>query len=241
MTTTAQPVIAGHAVITPDLSNPKVGQPTVVAFFQPDHTVLLTLAFVTGIGPVDEITGHPTLSVVFPRQPADGRVLGSVRWSDAFDRVTGVQHYSHPDAQDGKLAIAWGGDGDIEIGDAPQIPQPEGNASNPIYDRHELNEQPSTSAVTAESLIAQRGQAPEGAHLSPLTSEAGEVHDATVAPKPTDDGIPGPGAAEAVPAAAVTGEQAAPPAPETPGVTWGTPGAAAQEAVDPAGQTPAGD
>lgn len=190
MATTATPRLAGHTVITPDLSKPKIGQPTVVAFFQPDHSVLLTLAFVLAIGPVDEQTEEPTLTVAYPKQPADDRKLGSVRWADAFERVTGVQHYTHPDAREGKLAIAWGGDGDIEIGNAPEIPQPEGDAQNPIFARQDLQPASTEAAELQEAIIAQRGQAPEGAHLSPATSEAGETHDATVAPKEPTQGIP---------------------------------------------------
>lgn len=182
----ATPTIAGHTVITPDLSKPEIGQPTVVAFFGGDHTVKLSLAHVLAIGPVDPVTGHPTLTVAYPSQPADPRKLGTPRWSDAFDRVTGVQHYSHPDAKDGKLSIAWGGDGDIEVENVPELPTPAGDGANPVYQRQDLEVPNLAAATNAEAIIAQRGQAPEGSHLSPATSEAGTTHDATVAPAAPD-------------------------------------------------------
>ncbi|HEV2174012.1 MAG TPA: hypothetical protein VGR71_10610 [Nitrospira sp.] len=187
-TTTASPdPTVTRTIVTPDLSKPEIGQPTLVAFFGADHIVKLSLAHVLSIGPVEPETGEPTLTVAFPTpatdaQPVDARKLGSVRWSDAYTRATGVQHFSHPDVKSGKAAIAWGGDGAIEILEAPEIPQPEGAGSvdNPIYQRHELDQEPAPTAVN-EALLAQHGKAPEGAHLSPATSEAGATHDATVA------------------------------------------------------------
>lgn len=169
-----------RTIITPDLSKPAVGQPTLVTFFDSDHMVRLSVGHVLSVGPKDETTGEPTLTIAFPNQPADERKLGSVRWSDAYTRVTGVQHYTHPDVRSGKLSIAWGGDGAIEVDNAPAIPQPAGNAENPIFARQELHVEPSTAAVQAEAINAQHGKAPEGAHVSPLTSEAGQTHDATV-------------------------------------------------------------
>jgi hypothetical protein len=181
MATAVKPTLAGHTVITPDLAKPKVGQPTVICFFGADHTVMLSLATVLAIGPVDPVTEEPTLSLVYANDPADPQKLGTVRWYEGFTRATGVQHYSHPDARDGKLSVAWGGDGDIEIDAVPSIPQPEGTGvENPIFARQELDTPPSTAAVQAEALAAQRGNAPEGSHTSPLTSEAGATHDAVV-------------------------------------------------------------
>lgn len=172
-----------RTIITPDLSKPVIGQPTLVAFFGSDHKVTLSLAHVLAIGPVDELTNEPTLTVAYPSTPADERKLGNVRWSDAYDRVTGVQHFTHPDAKSGKLSIAWGGDGDIEILSAPELPQPEGAGSvaNPIFERQELTEPKGTSAAVSEALAAQQGKVPEGAHVSPATSEAGSTHDGTIA------------------------------------------------------------
>lgn len=177
-----------RTIITPDLSKPEIGQPTLIAFYNADHTVKLTVAHVLAIGPADAATGQPTLTVAYPAEPFDARKLGSVRWGDAYARVTGVQHYTHPDVKDGKLSIAWGGDGAIEVDSVPEIPQPEGKGSteNPIYQRQELQE-PQASTEVNEAIIAQRGQAPEGSHLSPATSEAGETHDATV-PAPSAPG-----------------------------------------------------
>jgi hypothetical protein len=172
-----------RTIITPDLSKPQVGQPTLVAFFGGDHTVKLSLAHVLSIGALDPITGEPTLTVAYPTQPADERKLGNVRWADAYTRATGVQHFSHPDVKAGKVAVAWGGDGAIEILSAPEIPQPEGAGSveNPIFQRQELKEETASTAIH-EAIAAQRGQVPEGSHVSPATSEAGTTHDATVAP-----------------------------------------------------------
>lgn len=184
-TALAQPdPVIRRTIVTPDLSKPAVGLPTLVAFFGGDHTVLLSLAHVLSVGPVDPATNEPTLTVAFPTRPIDERKLGSVRWSDAFQRVTGVQHFSHPDVKEGRAAIAWGGDGAIEILSAPEIPQPEGAGSdeNPIFTRNVLEDQPTGEAVH-EALIAQQGKAPEGSHQSPLTSEAGTTHGATVQPQ----------------------------------------------------------
>lgn len=176
-----------RTIIEPDLSKPKVGQPTLVAFFGGDHTVRLSLGHVLAIGPVDAATGQPTLTIAYPDVASDGTVderkLGTVRWADAYARVTGVPHFSHPDVKAGRVAVAWGGDGAIEIENAPSIPQPEGAGSdaNPVFERHELQD-PAPGSGVNEAIVAQHSKAPEGTHQSPATSEAGTVHDAVVEP-----------------------------------------------------------
>jgi hypothetical protein len=202
-----------RTIIEPDLSKPQVGQPTVVAFFGGDHTVRLSLAHVLAIGPVDPVTGQPTLTLAYPTEPADPRKLGTVRWSDGYTRVTGVQHASHPDVKAGKVSVAWSGSGAIEIENAPELPQPEGPGSdaNPIFQRHVLNDEEPGTAVN-EAIAAQRGLVPEGSHVSPATSEAGTTHDATVA---AAEPATQPTAAASGPDAPVTAAPAE-PAQETP-------------------------
>lgn len=152
----------------------KVGSPVLVAFFNGQHVKSTAVAHVTAVGPVDEKTNQPTISVTFPTQPADERKLASARWPDAYTRQTGVQHYSHPDVQAGKLPVAYGGE--FEVVSEPSIPQPAGSGDNPIFDRHIID--PAAPKVT-EAIAAQQGKMPEGSHASPVASEAGTVHNAT--------------------------------------------------------------
>lgn len=114
-----------------------VGAAVLVSFFDAGHKIHAAFAHVHAIGPADE-DGNPTLSVAFPDPNADPVALTRASWQLAYRKVVGVKHVDHPDVQDGKESIAWGGDfaSPEELkGGAPEIPQPEGDGSRPYFKR----------------------------------------------------------------------------------------------------------
>jgi hypothetical protein len=111
-----------------DPSNPVVGQPVLIAFFDGNHVVHQSVAHVLSLGPVDAFTNKPTISVAYPTPGVLPSVLSSASWFKGYSRSVGVQHVSHPHVQDSKVSIAYG--------DVDDFPSPGEKVANRIFGRN---------------------------------------------------------------------------------------------------------
>lgn len=165
---------AAATTMPPSSAKPAIGKAVLVTYFDPKHEVKSQVAHVLSIGTLaTELAtedGHPSLTLAFPSDSADPAKLGSPRWNDAYQRVSGVVHYTHPLARAGKVSVVWGYPVEVDV--LPTLLTPEGNAENPIFERQELHElEPPTDL--SQTVAVQSGKAPEGTVISPLTSDAG--------------------------------------------------------------------
>lgn len=152
-----------------ELDKPFVGQPILVAFFDGSHTIHRSVAHVLSIGPVDADTNKPTISVAYPNPDADLTILSSASWFKAYTRQTGVQHISHPAVQAGQLSIAYGHSVPVDEANQPDIPQPAGDGTNPIFTR---DDDPVITKVSiGQAAIVQGAKVPGPTVQSPLINE----------------------------------------------------------------------
>jgi hypothetical protein len=171
--------------------SPTIGGEVIVSYIDGNHTVRTVVAHVLAITPASTAGEQPSLSLAFPHQPIDVLKLSSARWSDAYERRTGVVHHTHPDAVSGKAPIAWG----HALGGGNFLPalikSPEGDGKNPIFERHILEDRPVRPDVAQVSAV-QHGKAPEGVSAPALTSEVGspapvQLGEGIAEPKPPAD------------------------------------------------------
>lgn len=196
-----------------------------VSFFNHAHQVFSTLAHVLAVGPVDENTGQPTLSLAYPDPQASDRTLTGPKWYEGYKREVGVQHASHPDVKDGRLSAAWAQPMSPRIEDLPaHIPTPEGSAARPYFERQVPAEV--EKASIEQNLAVQRGLAPAGTVIPPTVNEpetgsAGVAQEGIQSAGTTNSASDTPGGTPAAPEAVTqpaetTGEPEGPQDPSAP-------------------------
>lgn len=153
------------------MSDPKlpfIGAAVLLSIYDGQHKVNNTIAHVIGVSLELEEDGHPSVTVVFPKQPVDVRTLTGVKWYDGFQRAGGVVHQSHKDNVDGKVSIVYG-----DVADIAEMPAllepPAGDATRSNYQRQQEPEAltPSIGAAVA----VQSGKAPLPTTQSPAINE----------------------------------------------------------------------
>jgi hypothetical protein len=154
---------------TPDLTDPVVGQPIAIAFFDGNHLVHFSVAHVLSVGAIDELTGKPTISVAYPDPGADPSVLANASWYRGYARRTGIQHFSHPDVQASRVSIAYGNPQDIPAASHPELPKPAGDGENPVFSR--ADDILPTHVSLGQAASVQSAKNPRETVVSPLTSD----------------------------------------------------------------------
>lgn len=116
---------------------PVVGSAVVVTFYsgsqQLSSVVAHVLAITGAAANLATTDGHPALTVAYPDPNADPAVLLSAKWQNAYIRKTGVVHYSHELATDGKESIVWGYP--VTPSELPTLIKRDAPAINPIFER----------------------------------------------------------------------------------------------------------
>jgi len=153
----------------PNLADPVVGQPVAVAFFDGSHIVHFSVAHVLAVGPLDPLTGKPTISVAYPDPAADPSILANASWFKGYIRQVGVQHFSHPEVQASKVSVAYGNPQDLPAASKPELPKPAGDGENPIFSRAD-DPQP-THVSLGQASAVQSAKHPRETVVSPLTSD----------------------------------------------------------------------
>jgi hypothetical protein len=116
---------------------PTIGGAVLVSFYgelQKLSTIVAHVLAITGSGAgLDTADGIPAITVAYPDPTADPSILSSANWQKAYVRRTGVVHYTHQSAVDGKESIVWGYP--VRLSDFPSLIKQDAPTINPVFDR----------------------------------------------------------------------------------------------------------
>lgn len=154
------------------------GQQVFLNYYDPKNTLVAVIATVVGVNVLDQQGiaegGEPSLTVVFLPPNPDLRVLGSVKWQDAFVRLTGVLHVNHEAHDLGGVTAGW-----QEFEEEAILPcflaERESTPDNPTYTRASDPEVRRISVGQAAAI--QTGAVAPTPGTSPLLSETGIVEE----------------------------------------------------------------